>query len=97
MRYLPLILLLAACTAPAPMMMGAERNEVVIDGRTYVVHRKGNAVEVIRTGWVSPGQHQGVRAAMIAAVPQATGCKLVESSLQGDSGAMRGRVTCPKG
>jgi hypothetical protein len=89
-----LTLALAACDSPAPQMLGAERTEVSRDGRDYVVYRKGNQVEVIRMGMAGWGDHQGIRAAMIAVVPEATGCSLVPSSVRGDSGEMRGRLSC---
>ncbi len=95
MKHMILLLVLAACGAqPTPLMFGAERTQVVRDGRTYVVFKKDRAVEVIRLGWASPGEHQGIRAEMIALIPEVTGCKLTESSLVGDSGEMRGRISC---
>ncbi|WP_283177106.1 hypothetical protein [Gemmobacter sp. 24YEA27] len=88
---------LAACGAqPAPHMFGAERFEASRGGHDYVVFLKGSSVEVIRLGWASPGEHQAIRAIMIDLIPELTGCKLRESALQGDSGEMRGLVTCPR-
>lgn len=90
--------LLAACGAqPTPTMFGAERTDITVDGRQYVVFLKGNMVEVIRLGYATRGEHQKIRATMIGLVPQVTGCRLRETSVQGDSGEMRGLVTCPKG
>ncbi len=95
---LVLILLLAACGAqPTPAMLGATRTEVSRGGRDYVVFQKGNRVEIIRLGWAARGEHQAIRATMIALIPEVTGCRLRETSLQGDSGEMRGFVTCPRG
>ena len=95
---LGLLFIIAACGAqPAPQMWGAARTDVVRDGRSYTLFQKGKQVEIIRLGWASRGEHQGIRATMIALIPELTGCRLVESTLQGDSGEMRGRVTCPKG
>jgi hypothetical protein len=98
MKIAPLLCLaLAACGAqPTPQMWGAERTDVTRDGRAYTVFQKDRRVEVIRLGWASPGEHQGIRATMIALIPEVTGCRLVESTLQGDSGEMRGRINCPK-
>ncbi|MEF3048811.1 hypothetical protein [Pseudotabrizicola sp. L79] len=67
------------------------------DGRAYTVFQKEERVEVIRLGYARRGEHEAIRATMIALIPDVTGCKLVESSLQGDSGEMRGRLSCPKG
>tara|TARA_R110002096_G_scaffold28480_4_gene86285 strand:- start:198 stop:491 length:294 start_codon:yes stop_codon:yes gene_type:complete len=97
MKAIFLLFALAACGAqPAPQMFGAVRSEVARDGRNYVVFQKGKQVEIIRLGWASPGQHQQIRADMIALIPQVTGCRLVPSTLQGDSGEMRGRLVCPR-
>jgi hypothetical protein len=88
---------LAACGAqPTPQMWGAKRTDVTRDGRTYTIFQKDKQVEVIRLGWASPGEHQGIRKTMIDLIPEVTGCRLVESTLQGDSGEMRGRILCPK-
>lgn len=89
--------LLAACGAsPAPEFFGATRKQVQRDGRSYVVFQKGNRVEVVRLGYARPGQHHEIRAQMVALIPEVTGCSLVETSLQGDSGEMRGSLRCPK-
>ena len=86
---------LAACGAqPTPLMMGAQRLEATRNNRQYVVFKKENTVEIIRLGYARRGEHQAIRADMIALIPEVTGCKLTESSLQGDSGEMRGRITC---
>lgn len=95
MRVLALILVLSACGAqPAPQFFGAKRTDVTRDGRSYTVYQKGDMVEVIRLGYVRRGEHQGIRATMITLIPDVTGCTLIESSLQGDSGEMRGRLRC---
>ncbi|MEH7827522.1 hypothetical protein [Gemmobacter denitrificans] len=97
MRWL-LILILAACGAqPSPLMFGAQRFDTVVEGRSYTLFKKDNRVEVIRLGWADPEEHPRIRATMFDLVPKLTGCSIVPSTLQGDSGAMRGRVTCPKG
>ncbi len=92
------LILLAACGAqPAPHMFGAERFEARRGAHDYVVFLKENRVEVIRLGYARPGSHQEIRATMIALIPELTGCRSRESSLQGDSGEMRGLVSCPAG
>lgn len=89
------LLALAACGAqPAPEFFNAQRSEVTRDGRKYVVFHTQNRVEVIRLGYAPRGAHQAIRATMIEVIPQVTGCKLVESTLQGDSGEMRGNIRC---
>lgn len=96
MRLILLAFLLAACAAsPAPEFLGAQRVDVVRDGRSYTVWFTDKRVEVVRHGYAKPGQHQAIRATMIALVPQVTGCDIYEKSLSGDSGEMRGSIRCP--
>ena len=100
MKHLgPLILLgfLGACGAsPAPEFLGATRTDVNLGGREYTVFQKGARVEVIRLGYARRGEHQDIRATMIELIPRVTGCRLRESTLQGDSGEMRGSLDCSK-
>ncbi len=97
MKALVLPLFLAACGAqPTPQMFGAERFDATRNGRAYTLYLKGNMAEVIRLGYARRGEHQGIRATMIALVPELTGCTIIASTWQGDSGEMRGRVRCPK-
>jgi hypothetical protein len=97
MRVLMLALALSACGAqPTPAMWGAQRFDVMRGGRSYTVFQKGNQVEIIRLGWASRGEHQAIRATMITLIQEVTGCRLAQTSLQGDSGEMRGRLSCPR-
>ena len=93
-RLIPLIFLAACGAQPTPLMMGAQRLEATRNNRQYVVFKKEKTVEIIRLGYARRGEHQAIRADMIALIPEMTGCNLTESSLQGDSGEMRGRITC---
>ena len=97
-HLIPLILLvfLTACGAsPAPEFLGATRTDVNLNGRDYTVFQKGERVEVIRLGYARRGEHQEIRATMIELIPRVTGCKLRDSTLDGDSGEMRGSLDCP--
>ena len=93
-RLIPLIFLAACGAQPTPSMMGAQRLEATRNGRQYVVFKKENTVEIIRLGYARRGEFQTIRADMIALIPEVTGCKLTESSLQGDSGEMRAKINC---
>jgi hypothetical protein len=94
-RLVPLIFLAACGASPAVEFLGATRTDVTRDGRSYTVFQKENRVEVIRLGYATRGEHQAIRATMIALIPEVTGCKLVDASLTGDSGEMRASVRCP--
>ena len=93
-RILALLLLTACGAQPAPEFFGAKRVDVTRDGRQFTVFHTEKRVEVIRLGWAARGEHQAIRATMIALIPEVTGCKLIESNLQGDSGEMRGSLRC---
>ena len=93
---IPLILLAACGAQPSPVLIGAQRADVTRDGRQYTVFWTDKLVEVIRLGYAEAGEHAGIRQTMIALIPQVTHCKLAETSLTGDSGELRGRITCPK-
>lgn len=95
MKRLILLIFLAACGAqPAPEFFGAQKTEVTRAGRQYVVYQKGERVEIIRLGYARHGEHQAIRATMIQLAEEVTGCELKEKTLQGDSGEMRGSLTC---
>ena len=102
-RILPLFLfLLAGCASPSPGFLmpgvtGAERADVAVNGRDYVVwHRPDGAVQVIRMGYVPRGGHGGIMADMQTAARLATGCDLAPGSADGDTGVMNARLQCPR-
>ena len=86
--------LLGCGAQPHPSMFGAESFNAQRNGREYVLYKKAERVEIIRLGYARAGEHQAIRAQMIALIPELTGCRLQEASLTGDSGEMRGRVKC---
>ncbi len=95
MRYAIIFLFLAACGAqPNPEFFGATRADITRDGRQFTVFYTENRVEVIRLGYARRGEHQAIRATMIDMIPGVTGCRLVPSTLTGDSGEMRGSISC---
>ena len=93
-RLIPLIFLAACGAQPTPAMFGAERFEATRDGRQYVLFLKDNQVEIIRLGYATRGEHAGIRATMLALIPEVTGCALNAASATGDSGEIRARVRC---
>lgn len=95
MRVLVLSLFLAACvSSPSPTMMGTTKVEATANGRAYTIWYTDTRVEIVRHGWASPGEHQQIRADMIALIPLMTNCTLNEATLTGDSGEMRASIRC---
>ena len=95
---LPLLLLLVACAnSPSPRLLGATRAETIVEGRTFVVYRKDTIAEVVRLGWATMEERQGMRERMILAAEQATGCTANQASAEGDDGELKVRIRCPKG
>ncbi|MEZ5911553.1 MAG: hypothetical protein R3D84_04385 [Paracoccaceae bacterium] len=93
-----LVVLLAGCAnSPAPEFRNALKTDVVRDGRSYQVYHDYEKVEVVRLGWAGRSEHRAIRATMIALIPEVTGCRLIEGTLEGDSGEMRGRISCQSG
>jgi hypothetical protein len=92
---IPLIFLVSCGASPAVEFMGATRTDTTVNGRSYTVFQKGERVEVIRLGYARRGEHQEIRTTMIELIPVVTGCELRENTLQGDSGEMRGSLSCP--
>jgi hypothetical protein len=95
MRLIMLLFLAGCAASPAPEFIGTDRVEVEREGSRYAVWQREERFEVVRLGYARNGQHRAIRATMLALVPEVTGCKVVESSVLGDSGEMRGRLTCP--
>ena len=94
-RLIPLIFIAGCGASPAPEFMNATRTDITVNGRSYTVFQKGERVEVIRLGYARRSDQQEIRATMIELIPTVTGCKIRENSLQGDSGEMRGTLSCP--
>lgn len=95
LAILATVVFLSACVSAAPEFIGATRTDVTVGGRDYTVFQKGERVEVVRLGYARRSEHQEIRATMIELIPRVTGCTLRESTLQGDSGEMRGSLSCP--
>lgn len=96
MKPLWILPILAACAAPAPEFLGANRVDTSVNGRNYTVFYTHKRVEVIRHGFAARGEHAAIREDMIALIPKVTGCRLNQRNLQGDSGEMRASIACPK-
>ncbi|MBN8292778.1 hypothetical protein JI664_12460 [Rhodobacter sp. NTK016B] len=96
-----ILLVLTACASPDRRYWGAESQTVTIAGRDYNVYRRQNgsriSVQVIRMGYARRREHVAILGAMRVAAEQATGCRVIEGSADGDSGVMDFRMRCPRG
>jgi len=97
------VLLFAACGAqPGPAFFGAERQELNLEGISFVVFRRGDHAEVIRLGYLSRAEREAVPALMARAAAQATGCTVTgpgrgiwaSPSRLGDTGEATFRLSC---
>ncbi len=93
-RFIPMLFIAACGASPAPEFFNAKRVDTTKNGREYSVFFTEKRVEVIRLGYARPMERQAIRDDMIALIPAITGCTLKESTLQGDSGEMRGSIRC---
>lgn len=93
-------LLVAGCASPGHEYWQATHHTVDIDGRRYEVYARLDEarppVQVIRMGYARRSEHLAILPAMIQAAEQATGCRVIEGSAEGDSGVMTARLTCPR-
>ncbi len=101
MKYLALILLLAACASPAPEFFGAVRHDITLDGIRFAVFHKDHDAEVIRLGYLSRSARAPVPALMVQAAEATTGCKVIANSMRtripGDTGEARFTLRCDPG
>lgn len=89
-----LLLALAACDSPSPLMQGGTRYEQTLDGYRFTIWRKDNRVEIIRHGYAPRAHQTGLKDSMASATTRATGCTLIPSSIEGDTGVLRAQLTC---
>ena len=94
-----LALLVAGCASASPQFRGVTPVEMTIDARRYAVFLRDDGptaeVQVIRLGHARRPEHRAILLAMRSAAEQATGCRLIDGSIEGDSGVMTARMRCP--
>ncbi len=88
------IMALTGCSAPSPGFAPAQSVTVIEDGLTFVVHRAGDRVEVLRSSFIMLPEHGRVLSAARRAIVRATGCAVVPGSLRGDVAMMVARLDC---
>lgn len=99
-RVFLLVLLVAsvvtACDSPSPLMQGATRHEVALDGYRFTIWQKRYQVEIIRHGFAPRADQRWLRALMLEAARESTGCAIQGDSIEGDTGVLRARLLCDR-
>lgn len=95
---LPLMLMLAACASPSPRYFNAVRHDITLQGIDFAVFHDDTSAEVIRLGYLTRRQRDGVPALMAQAAEETTGCRVIPNSLRsripGDTGEARVSLQC---
>lgn len=95
MRYaLIFVVALAGCDSPSPRLGAAEPTRLSRGGYDITVWRSGDRVEAIRHGIVRRADMPTLRATLVQAMRDATGCAVREDSVDGDIGVLRARLSC---
>jgi hypothetical protein len=89
-----LVVLLSACDSPAPAMMGAEAQDIVVDGVAFTVRQRDTRAEAIRRTMMPNPSIGTVYPRALRAMQEVTGCRVIEDSLRGDVAVMRADLDC---
>lgn len=87
---------LAACDSPSPFLGPADPVRLTRGGYDITVWRAKDRVEAIRHGFAKPADKAYLRATLMQAMRDATGCTLRPDSVEGDIGVLRARLDCKK-
>lgn len=85
---------LAACDSPSPTLGRAVPIHLSRDGYDITVWRSGNRVEAIRHGMARRADMPHLRATLVQAMRDATGCAVRAATVEGDIGVLRARIAC---
>lgn len=89
-----LLLALAACDSPSPLLGSAEPTRLHRAGYDITVWRSDDRVEAIRHGMARRADMPRLRTVLMQAMRDATGCALRDGSVEGDIGVLRARLDC---
>ncbi len=92
MTRLIALLFLAACSGPTPHFSGIEPVTVTVDGSTFVVRRRNDLAEAVRTNTEWAPRLYPVANRAERAIAQATGCKVRD--IRGDAAVIVARLAC---
>ncbi len=93
MRWLSLILLLAACDSPSLWFHDRPALRVAVDGTVFHVRLRGERAESLRIGPGVPMPREKVLATARVAIGRASGCTVLQ--IDGDEAIQRATLDCP--
>lgn len=85
---------LAGCDSPSPAFMGIEPQQVTVEGSTFSVRATRQEAEAIRVNRELRARRGVIVAKGAVAIETATGCNVVERSLQGDTNFVKAKLSC---
>ena len=93
MRWIVVLLALAACNAPTPYFRGAEVTRVRVEGSTFDIRQRGRLAEAIRVNAeYAPRLGQALARRAEIAMETVTGCDVLE--IRGDAALILGIMDC---
>lgn len=92
--FAPVVLLCACVAQPETDMSGAKQTDIYRNSIRYQVLQKGEVVEVRSGRATNSLWSRGNESTMISVIEEATGCKVREPTLSGNSYWMRGLIAC---
>ena len=96
MRPLALCLALAACTSASPAFLQSPMHQIAVGGQTFKVYGPlpDGRVETHRVNISAPPSRVLTLRNAYEAMTRATGCPVIDGSLQGDQAIQRAKVRC---
>lgn len=89
------LLLLCGCASASPGFLGVTPVQVERGGFVIQVWRRGNHAQAIRMGYATRREQAGLRAHLLAAVEEVTGCRADLARVEGDTGVLNVGLICP--
>lgn len=89
------LLLLCGCASASPGYLGVTPVQVERGGFVIQVWHRGNHAQAIRMGYATRREQAGLRAHLLAAVEEVTGCRADPARVAGDTGVLNAALICP--
>jgi len=86
--------LLTACDSPHPAFMGVEKQVITVQGSTFHVRMKEQTITATRTNFERIPKIGDTFPKAKIAMEQASGCKVIDSSMRGDPAVMVAKLKC---